>query len=161
MTASGTLARVVFDEAHSEAWTIRPELARQMQPAHPGDSSYASAAASLAERDFAVVPNVDQPLTAERLRECDVLVISHPSDPVWERTTGTGAPRLSAEELDAIEAFVAAGGGLIVLGETEQEKYGNNLNELLARFGLHLTNDTVQDYEHSTGAPSWVLGQLG
>ena len=44
MTESGTLARVLFDEAHSEAWTIRPELARQMQPAHPGDSSYARAA---------------------------------------------------------------------------------------------------------------------
>ena len=35
-----------------------------------------------------------------------------------------------------------------MLGETEQDKYGNNLNELLARFGLHLENDTVQDYEH-------------
>ena len=43
---------------------------------------------------------------------------------------------------------MAGGGGLIVLGETEQDKYGNNLNELLERFGLHLENDTVQDYEH-------------
>ena len=53
-----------------------------------------------------------------------------------------------------------AGGGLIVLGETEQEKYGNNLNELLSRFGLHLENDTVQDYEHYLGAPSWILAEL-
>ena len=57
MTESGTLARVIFDEAHSEAWTIRPELARQMQPAHPGDSSYARAAAALADRDFVVEAN--------------------------------------------------------------------------------------------------------
>ena len=131
MPESGTLARVVFDEAHSEAWTIRPELAREMQPAHPGDSSYARAAAVLATREFTVAPNVDQPLSTETLRECDVLVIAHPSDPAWERTTGNGSPRLSGEELDAIKAFVAQGGGLIVLGETEQEKYGNNLNELL------------------------------
>src|SRR5205085_6580279 len=48
-----------------------------------------------------------------------------------------------------------------VLGETEQEKYGNNLNELLVTFGLHLENDTVQDYEHHLGAPSWVLAELG
>ena len=54
MTAA-TVARVLFDEAHSEAWTIRPELAREMQPAHPGDSSYAVAAQALAARDFAVV----------------------------------------------------------------------------------------------------------
>ena len=47
-----------------------------------------------------------------------------------------------------------------MLGETEQEKYGNNLNELLARFGLHLENDTVQDYEHHLGAPSWILADL-
>jgi uncharacterized protein DUF6421/uncharacterized protein DUF4350 len=160
MTASGTLARIVFDESHNEAWTIRPELARTMQPAHPGDASYARAAAALSARDFVVAPNVDQPLTEEYLRDCEVLVIAHPSDPRWERTTGSGSPRLSLDELDAIEAFVARGGGLIVLGETEQEKYGNNLNELLERFGLRLENDTVQDYEHCRDAPSWILADL-
>jgi hypothetical protein len=153
--------QVVFDEAHSEAWTIRTELASAMQPAHPGDSSYARAAAALAERDFSVRANVDGPLDADALSECDVLVLAHPSDPRWERTTGSGSPRLSASELDAVESFVEGGGGLIVMGETEQEKYGNNLNELLARFGLRLENDTVQDYEHCTGAPTWVLASLG
>ncbi len=160
MTTDVTLARVLFDEAHNEAWTVRPELAATMQPAHPGDCSYARAAASLRERDFAVRVNTDRPLDAETLAGADVLVIAHPSDPAWERTTGAGSPRLSDEELTAIEAFVAAGGGLIVLGETEQDKYGNNLNELLARFGLHLENHTVQDYEHCLSAPSWVLPEL-
>jgi hypothetical protein len=153
--------QVVFDEAHSEAWTIRAELATRMQPAHPGDASYARAAAALAERDFHVRANVEQPLCADTLADCDVLVLAHPSDPKWERTTGSGSPRLSAAELDAVQAFVEAGGGLIVMGETEQEKYGNNLNELLARFGLQLRNDTVQDYEHCAGAPTWVLASLG
>jgi Family of unknown function (DUF6421) len=160
MTESGMLARVVFDEAHNEAWTVRPELARQMQPAHPGDASYARAATALAERDFVVEVNAEGPLSGEALAGAGVLVIAHPSEPTWERTTGSGSPRLGADELDAIEAFVAGGGGLIVLGETEQDKYGNNLNELLARFGLHLENDTVQDYEHHVNAPSWVLAQL-
>jgi Family of unknown function (DUF6421) len=155
-----TLARVVFDEAHSEAWTIRPELAKRMQPAHPGDASYALAASALADRGFAVESNVECPLTDETLGRCEVLVIAHPSDPAWERTTGTGSPRLSDDELDAVESFVSAGGGLIVLGETEQEKYGNNVNALLERFGLKLENETVQDYEHHLGAPSWVLAQL-
>lgn len=160
MTAA-TVARVLFDEAHSEAWTIRPELAREMQPAHPGDSSYASAAQALRARDFAVSSNVDGPLDERTLEGCDVLVIAHPSDPAWERTTGRGSPWLGDNELAAIAAFVERGGGLIVLGETEQEKYGNNVNELLATFDLHLGNDTVQDYEHCHGAPSWILAELG
>ena len=48
---------------------------------------------------------------ADTLRDCDVLVIAHPSDPAWERTTGAGSPRLSDEELEAIEAFVRAAAG--------------------------------------------------
>jgi hypothetical protein len=152
--------RVLFDESHSEAWTIRPELARQMQPAHPGDASYARAAAALAGRGFTVEPNVGLPLTEPTLDAVDLLIIAHPSDPAWERTTGIGSPRLTPEELDAVDAFVHAGGGLIVLGETEQDKYGNNLNDLLARFGLHLRNDTVQDYEHHRAAPTWILAGL-
>jgi hypothetical protein len=156
-----TLANVLFDEAHSEAWTIRPELAATMQPAHPGDCSYALAADALTADGFTVASNTTGPLTADALAACEVLVIAHPSDVAWERTTGTGSPRLSGEELDVVERFVRDGGGLVVLGETEQEKYGNNLNELLERFGLHLENDTVQDYEHHHGdAPSWVLAAL-
>jgi Family of unknown function (DUF6421) len=154
-------AQVLFDEAHSEAWTIRPELARTMQPVHPGDASYARAAAALDERDFTVRVNEREPLTEAALARCDVLVIAHPAEAKWEATTGTGSPRLSPEELDAVERHVEAGGGLIVLGETEQDKYGNNLNELLARFGVRLENDTVQDYEHCTGAPTWILAELG
>ncbi|MGZ4196604.1 MAG: DUF6421 family protein [Solirubrobacteraceae bacterium] len=158
--SAATVARVLFDEAHSEAWTIRPELAREMQPAHPGDASYAVAAQALTARDFEVSANVEQPLDAQTLQNCDVLVIAHPSDPQWERTTGTGSPRLSDSELEAIASFVERGGGLIVLGETEQDKYGNNVNDLLATFDLHLGNDTVQDYEHCHSAPSWVLAEL-
>ena len=158
MTAA-TVARVLFDEAHSEAWTIRPELAREMQPAHPADASYARAAAGARARATSRSrANVDGPLTRGRSTAADVLVIAHPSEPKWERTTGSGSPRLSADELDAIEAFVARGGGLIVLGETEQDKYGNNLNELLARFGIADRATTPSRTTSTTdGAPSWVL----
>src|SRR3954453_22466559 len=94
-------ARVLFDEFHSEAWTIDPEHARRMQPAHPDDACYSRAAAALAARDFTVASNADGPLTGERLAATDVLVIAHPSDPRWERTTNERDPRLSAAELDA------------------------------------------------------------
>src|SRR3954449_9992007 len=159
--AQPKVARILFDESHSEAWTIRRELAEQMQPAHPEDSSYAVAAAKLAGRDFEVLPNADRPLTRETLACADVVVIAHPSDPKWEATTNTRPPTLKESELDALDEFVRGGGGLIVCGESEQDKYGNNLNALLARFGIGLENSTVQDYEHHHNAPSWVLADLG
>ena len=82
----------LFDESHSEAWTIRPELAARMQPAHPGDSSLAAAAAALAERDFEVAAHTDRPADRRRLADADLLVIAHPSDPKWEATTSTAPP---------------------------------------------------------------------
>ncbi len=153
--------RVIFDEAHSEAWTIRPELAMAMQPSHPADVSYAGAATRLRDRGFAVHARVDGPLDAAALLDADLLIIAHPSAPEWESTTGVGSPVLTGTELDAVEAWVRAGGGLIVLGEYEQAKYGNNLNALLDRFDLTLRNDSVQDYgHHDHRSPSWIFAEL-
>src|SRR5579859_8044315 len=103
MMIASKLAHILFDEAHSQAWTIDPERAEAMQPAHPGDASYALAAQALRERDFDVTAHLHGALDADALAATDVLVLAHPSDPAWERTTGTGSPRLSGEELDAIE----------------------------------------------------------
>ncbi|WP_259310956.1 GldG family protein [Capillimicrobium parvum] len=154
------IARVLFDEAHSEAWTVRPDLARAMQPAHPEDSSYARAAEALGRRDLEVRVHEDGALDSGVLGAADVLVIAHPSEPRWERTLPAGSPQLAPGELDAIEAFVDGGGGLIVLGETEQDKYGNNLNDLVDRFGVRIGNDTVSDYAHHRQAPHWILADL-
>ena len=154
-------ATVLFEEAHSEAWTVRPEVAAAIQPSHPADSSLSRAAGMLADREFDVSVHAAGSVTPEVLRGVAVLVIAHPSEPKWESTVEGGSPRFSAEEIDAIESYVASGGGLIVLAETEQEKYGNNVNDLLARFGLEVENATVQDYAHHHGdTPSWVLAEL-
>ncbi|MDX6665403.1 MAG: hypothetical protein QOG68_1609 [Solirubrobacteraceae bacterium] len=150
-----TLATILFDEGHSEAWTIRPEVAAEINPSHPADSSYARAAEILRAHDFAVEPRVGGPLGAAA-----VLVIAHPSDPKWERVVPGGSPLFSASEIDEIEAFVRGGGGLIVLAEEEQEKYGTNLAELTARFGIAVDNAVVYDYEHNHQTPSWVLADL-
>jgi hypothetical protein len=160
MSARRPIATVLFDEAHGEAWTIRPEVARAIQPSHPEDSSYALAARALRERDLDVVAHLEGPLDAGALQRADVLVLAHPSDARWERTVPGGSPQLSDAELDAIEQFVSGGGGLIVLGEEEQDKYANNLNALLTRFGVEIANDAVSDYEHHDGAPHWVLAEL-
>jgi hypothetical protein len=162
MPAPSPVLHITFDESHSEAWTIRPEAAAAMQPSHPGDASYATAADLLRGRRMDVTANTDRALTGDVLDATDVLVIAHPSDPRFERTTGLGEPTLGDAELDAIEAFVANGGGLVVMGEEEQDKYGNNLNALLGRFGVEVRHDAVQDYgKHRESTPSWVLAELG
>ncbi|HWT93942.1 MAG TPA: DUF6421 family protein [Solirubrobacteraceae bacterium] len=153
------LARILFDESHSQAWTIRPDVAKAIQPSHAEDSSYARAADALRARDFAVDAHTAGTLDAAALDGADVLVLAHPSDAKWEKVVPGGSPVLGPDELDAIEAFVRAGGGLLVLGEEEQDKYGNNLNALLGRFGLRIEHTLVSDYEHNHHAPHWVLGE--
>ncbi|GAB2908345.1 DUF6421 family protein [Nonomuraea fastidiosa] len=152
--------RVLFDEAHSESWTIRRELAETVNPAHPDDTSYARAAGLLRHLGHTVDAHTGGPLDAETLAAQDVLVIAHPSDARWERTTGQGSPVFTPAELDAIESYVRDGGGLVVLAEEEQDKYGNNLADLLARFGVRVEHTTVRDPGHSyRGVATWVLGE--
>jgi hypothetical protein len=152
-------ARILFDESHGEAWTIRRDLAERMQPAHPKDSSLADAADALASRDFTVAAHTAGPLDADSLATVDTLVIAHPSEPAWEATVG-GSPRFAQAELDAIEAHVRDGGGLLVLTETEEDKYGTNITDLLRSIGIEVESTTVQDYDHHTHAPSWVFAEL-
>jgi hypothetical protein len=151
-------ARVVFDESHGEAWSIRPDTAAVLRPEHPSAASYAAAAAALAERDFEIVAHTEGSLAAGVLDDADVLVIAHPSDPQWERTDG-GSPVLSEDEIAAVVTFVTAGGGLVVFGETEQDKYGANLNELLVNFGVTIANQTVFDYGEAGAMPTWVAAK--
>ena len=78
----------------------------------------------------------------------------------WKRRT-TGEKWYPGETISvAIGLAVSVTFVPALIGETEQLKYGNNLNELLARFGVEIQNTTVQDYEHHHQAPSWVLAQL-
>jgi hypothetical protein len=149
--------RVLFDEFHSESWTVSGQRAAEMSPDRPGYSSYQQAAETLDQRDFTIQRNVDRPLT--RI-DADVLAVLHPCDSKWERTTG-GSPVFSREELDAIAGFVEHGGGLLVVTEYEHDKYGDNLNELLARFGLEIENTTVFDQQACVaGNPAWFFADV-
>ena len=155
------LARVLIDESHRQAWSTRPEVAAVMNPVNPADASYASAAAAAERAGLDVDVHVDGPIDDAALAGVDVLVLPHAADDAWEHTTGVGSPQLSADELDAVERHVLAGGGLVILAETEQAKYGNNFSDLAARFGITIDNSTVQDPEHAfKDVPTWVLADL-
>ena len=154
------IARVMFDESHRQAWSVRAEVAALMSPANPADSGYVQAATMLQRQGFPVSVHVEGPITAEVLADVDVLVVPHCSTDEWEATTGWGSPKFTAAELDAVEQFVRAGGGLVVLAESEQPKYGNSLGELAGRFGVIIGNATVQDpVARHNNVSTWVLAQ--
>lgn len=152
--------RVLVDESHQQAWSTRPEVAARMQPAHPGDSSYAKAAELLRRCDFVVEPLVAGRLTADVLSGISLLVLPHASHPKFEATTGVGSARYDADEVAAIRDFVEAGGGLVILAESEQDKYDSNLGDIAAGFGVTVEHATVQDYQRHHQAPSWVSSEL-
>src|SRR4051812_18503997 len=106
--------RILFDEYHSESWSISAERAHEMEPGRAANSSYAKAAAALTARDFTVARHIAQPLDAAALAEADVLVLAHPCDSRWERTTSRASPAFTSDEIEAVQDFVHAGGGLLV-----------------------------------------------
>ncbi|MDQ1494950.1 MAG: hypothetical protein QOG69_1433 [Actinomycetota bacterium] len=161
VTVGRPFPSVLFDEAHSEAWSIRPETVAQMNPGLPADAGYTLAATALRERGMQVDPHTEGLLTRASLAGRDVLVLAHPSDGMWERVTGVGSPKLTADEIDTVEEFVREGGGLVVMAENEQDKYGNNIADLLDRFGVQTVHVTVQDTVHNhNGVVRWVRAQL-
>lgn len=149
---------ILFDESRSESWTISFERASEVNPDRPPNSSYATVAAILANRGFGLFRNVDKRLSGAVLKQADLLVLLHPCDSRWERTTSTQSPRFSTAEIRSIQSHVAAGGSLLVITEYEHEKYGSNINDLIRPFGITVTNETVYDpTNHVEGNPTWVL----
>jgi hypothetical protein len=155
------IARVLVDESHRQAWSTRAGTAARMNPVNPADASYAQAAEELGRAGFAVDVLAEGILDDVALAGIDVLVIPHTATDAWEHTTGVGSPWLTSDEFEAVERFVLSGGGLVILAETEQAKYGNNLAELAVRFGIVIDNTTVQDPTHCHKEVStWILADL-
>ena len=148
--------RILVDQSHRQAWTCDLELATKMNPVNPADASYHQMARAARDFGFELEINSASEITSELLAGFDVFVLPHASEDEWEKTVGYGSPKLTATELDALEQFVEQGGGLLILGETEQQKYGNNFAELAARFGVKITNTTVQDpVRNHNSVASW------
>ena len=155
------LAQILIDQSHRQAWALDIELASKMNPANPADASYAKMADAASAAGFGVSSFTSGPITTASLSAVDVFVLPHASTDDWEKTIGVGSPVLSPEEIAVLKQFVAGGGGLVVLGETEQPKYGNNFSTLTEAFGVKIANETVQDsIENFKGVATWVKGDL-
>lgn len=157
-----SLARVLVDESHRQAWSTRPEVAAAINPGNPADDGYVKAAQTLTDRGLDVDVHTEGEIDADALSGMDVLVLPHCSTDDWEATIGVGSPVYSPSEIDAIDAFVRGGGGLVILAETEQSKYGNSLAEIAARFGVVIENATIQDsVARFNDVPTWIMAQPG
>jgi hypothetical protein len=151
-------ARILIDQAHQQAWAVKAEVAAQLNPANPADASYAKMAEAASAHDFEIALHEAGLFDSTTLENADVLVIPHASSPEWEQTIQSGSAKFTDAELAAIEAFVADGGSLLLLAETEQPKYGNNFADLAQRFGISIENATVQDPENCfNDVPTWVI----
>lgn len=155
------LAQILIDQSHRQAWAVDKELAAKMNPANPADAGYSKMAEAAESAGFGVSSFLSGPISKESLLGNDVFVLPHASTDEWEKTLGFGSPVLSASEMSALQDFVFEGGGLVVLAETEQSKYGNNFSELTEVFGVKVLNETVQDsIENFKDVATWVRGDL-
>jgi hypothetical protein len=139
------IGRVLFVESHASAWSARAEVAAEMNPVNPKDAGYVQASELARSSGFDFAVHEAGELTISALADVDVLVLPHSSIAEWEKTVGTASPLFTDVEIADIRNFVEQGGGLLILAETEQPKYGNNLASIAELFGIKVLNVTVQD----------------
>lgn len=156
--------RVLVEQEHSSAWALDRGLASMINPANPDDASLERAAATLRARGFEVAARRGGSVDAAGLDGADVYVVAHPADGRSERVAGSLPAAFEESELDAVLQFVRAGGGLVVLADCDQDVHGNNVNDLLAHFGLRVRSTVVHESadggRRHLGNATWVLADL-
>ena len=149
--------KILIDQNHQQAWATTLEIASRVNPGNPADSSYEKAIKTAYSLGYEVAVNFAEEINQNLLTKYDILILPHNSDPLYEKTNGSGEVRYNLNEIESIVNFVKEGGSLLVLSEYEINKYGNNANELLEKFEVQVTHGLVQDKENSyNGVASWV-----
>jgi len=125
--------RVLIDDRFCGIWE---PTARQLDTDWYGDFPTYSFT-SLAEwmgKWFSVDANTSRPYDDDLLSRYDVLIIKTPEQPIPD------------DEAAAIDRFVRAGGGLLLVGDhTNLLGMGTHLNALCARYGMRFRYDSVSD----------------
>ncbi|ASJ10723.1 hypothetical protein A3L12_05130 [Thermococcus sp. P6] len=81
-----------------------------------------------------------EPITYEKLKDYDVLIITNPSEDITD------------EEAAAIKQFVEEGGGLFILGDSYYgHVYYKSLNRVVGDYGISFNNDELMDDDVNTG----------
>ncbi len=131
--------RVLFDEGHSDwEWMDRP-----FDTEWYGErSSYNYYCLGQFLKHYYVVDIRKDPLSAELLKNYDVLVLKTPTTPY------------TPEEVEAVVQFVKAGGGLLLIGDhTNVFGMSTYLNRIARHFGFRFKYDAT--YDLATGSLSF------
>ncbi len=123
--------RILIDDAHSARWgPASPAFDRST---YGRESVYNfRSMADLIGRRHAVRIHDEGPLSADALDDADVLVIKTPT------------VAFTTEEIDRIDRFVRAGGGLFLIGDhTNLLGMSDHLNRLGERFGITFNLDAT------------------
>lgn len=163
MSGIEVFPRIQIEQARSSAWATTLDRAAEMVPPNPADASLAQAVDALRRRGMTVTDARAPHVGPDELAAADVYVIPHLARPGVERVTGELPPVYEADELDAIERYVRDGGGLVVLAECDTATSGNNLDELLGRFGVHVESVVVQEAageRRHGGNATWIRAEI-
>ncbi len=123
--------RVLIDEGHSNwEWTTQPFDTTW----YGGRSGYNYYCLADYWNHYYHVESRPDSLTADFLKQWDVLVIKTPTSP------------FSADEIDAVVEFVDRGGGLFLIGD-HTNVFGTStyLNAIAERFGMYFRYDATYD----------------
>ena len=104
-----TIARILVDEAHRQAWSMRPETAQQMNPQNPGDASLVQVAELSRTAGFEIEPLIDGFFGPSALGGVDIVVIPHAAEDEWESTTQVGSPVMTEAEMQALKRVIQRG----------------------------------------------------
>ena len=155
------VARVLFDEAHGEAWTIRPEVAGEISPRTrrtPPTSSRRGALRGALRGDRRRTSRAARRARARRGRRARARASLRPALGAHGRRRLAAAARRRARGDRGVRARRrrpdrARRGGA---GQVRQQP------QRAARALRHpIASDAISDYEHNDGAPHWVLAELG
>ena len=151
------VARVLFDESHGEAWSIRPEVAAGIRPEHPAASSYERPPRGCADRDFEVAA-LTEPLsddgTGRRRRPGASPIRPSPSGSApWTAVR----PRSPPDEVERRRRFVerrrrAGGARRDRRGQVRQQPE----RAARARSACASTTPRCSTSRATSGSPTWV-----
>lgn len=133
--APGKRARVIIDESHSK-WEPTQRAFDTTWYGHDSGYNYYCIYDYL--NHFYDTSRNEAHVTDATLANCDVFISKVPTS------------RYDTDEVDAIERFVRAGGGLMLIGEhTDVFGTGVSLNDIASRFGFSFRYDVILDTDTS------------
>ncbi len=147
-----TPARTLFDEAHRPVYSVDPSSVCGPGGGANAAGGYADMAQHILDNGNYEINITHERLTPEMLEDCDILVV-----PCSFSTYDPAADYADAE-IDAIEQWVKAGGGLLLIAD--HSSFATDMDDIAARFGVRWGHNVVTDpdpEDYVGGTDYWIV----